>query len=208
MARQTAAWSARTSREGKDHETRELLLHAASRVFARLGYARTTIADITREAEVGRATSYVYFASKADVFLEVAKRVRGAVLAVHDLPEDVQDDPYELARVASAAYLRTRVDNQELLTVISHQALDSPEIAEIWREIRDRPVGRTVRHIKHLVEAGTAKPATTPLAVAHATYGVADRFAELVAADASLFDEKAAEMAAIYLRLLGVPDRG
>jgi TetR/AcrR family transcriptional regulator len=191
-------------REGREHETRDLLLDCASRVFAQLGYARTTIADITREADLGRATFYVYFASKADVFLVVANRVRSDVLAVHDLPQEVLEDPRKLARVASAAYLRTCVDNRELLTVIGHQALNDPEIAAIWHEIRDRPVGRTVRHIRTLIEQGTAHPAASATAIAHATYGVADRFAELVSADPSIFDQKAAEMASIYLRILGV----
>jgi len=57
------AWAARTAREGKDSETRSSLLACAGRVFARLGYARTTIADITDEAEVSRATCYVYWSS-------------------------------------------------------------------------------------------------------------------------------------------------
>jgi TetR/AcrR family transcriptional regulator len=204
MARQTTAWAARTSREGRDSETRDLLLGCAARVFARLGYARTTIADISAEAELGRATFYVYFASRAAVFLAVANRVRSDILAVHDLPQDVQDDPQLLARASSAAYLRARVDNRELMTVIGHQALDDPDIAAIWHEIRDRPVGRTVRHIKSLVDQGKARPAVSAEATAHATYGVADRFAELIAVDPSTFDQKAAELSAIYLRLLGM----
>lgn len=204
MARQVAAWTARTSREGRDSETRDLLLGCAARVFARLGYARTTIADISEEAELGRATFYVYFASKAAVFLAVAHRVRSDILAVHDLPQDVQDDPQLLARASSAAYLRARVDNRELMTVIGHQALDDPDIAAIWHEIRDRPVGRTVRYIKSLVDQGKARPAVSAEATAHATYGVADRFADLIAADPSTFDQKAAELSALYLRLLGM----
>jgi TetR/AcrR family transcriptional regulator len=54
-----SSWAARTARECKDSETRSSLLACAGRVFARLGYARTTIADITEEAEVSRATSSV-----------------------------------------------------------------------------------------------------------------------------------------------------
>lgn len=184
------AWAARTVREGRDSDTRELLLDCAARVFARLGYAHTTIADIATEAELGRATFYVYFASKAAVFLAVANRVRDEVLAVHELP--------------AAGYLRARVDNRDLLTVIGHQALDDAQVAAIWQDIRDRPVDRTARHIRHLVEQGKANPAASAVAIAHATYGIADRFAELVAAKPALFNQKAAELAAIYRRLLGV----
>lgn len=73
----------------------------------------------------------------------------------------------------------------------------------IWHEIRDRPVGRTARHIKLLVDQGKARPAASAEATAHATYDVADRFAEIIAANPSTFDQKAAELSSIYLRLLG-----
>jgi hypothetical protein len=138
------------------------------------------------------------------VFADVANQVRTDILAVHDLPAEVLHDPIALARVSSAGYLRVRVDNRELLTVIGHQALDDAEIADIWQEIRDRPVGRTARHINELVAQGKAKPAASAVAIAHATYGVADRFAELVVAKPKTFDQRAAELSDIYLRLLGI----
>ena len=71
------AWAAaRVVRAEQGHETRASLLNAAALVFARLGYARTTVADITAAADVSRATFYVYFASKAEVFAVVAAWVR------------------------------------------------------------------------------------------------------------------------------------
>jgi hypothetical protein len=72
------AWAARTAREGKDSETRSSLLACAGRVFARLGYARTTIADITDEAEVSRATFYVYWSSQPSPSRCGHRRVDGA----------------------------------------------------------------------------------------------------------------------------------
>ncbi|WP_206681725.1 TetR/AcrR family transcriptional regulator [Actinomadura sp. J1-007] len=173
-----AAWAAaRTSREGREHETRSLLVGCASRVFARRGYARTTIADITAEARVARATFYVYFASKEDVFRAVALGVRDAFLAAHEIPGVDEDDPYELARESSAAFLAAYAANLDLMTVIEHQALADPGIRDVWHEIQERPLRRTARYIERMTAQGLARPAAPARAVAEATIGMFARFA-------------------------------
>jgi AcrR family transcriptional regulator len=48
---------------------RERLLAAAERVFLERGYAGATVSDIVTAAGVSRASFYVYFPSKRDVFL-------------------------------------------------------------------------------------------------------------------------------------------
>lgn len=45
-------------------ETRERLLEAAHRIFARTSYAETTVNDILAEAEVGRTSFYKHFNDK------------------------------------------------------------------------------------------------------------------------------------------------
>ena len=52
----------------KDTKRREIL-GAAVRMFARQGYAATTIADIAHEAGVAKGTIYLYFASRDEVLL-------------------------------------------------------------------------------------------------------------------------------------------
>ncbi|GAA1590602.1 hypothetical protein GCM10009678_86160 [Actinomadura kijaniata] len=205
MAPAKTPWAARTVRAGRDSETRTLLLDSAARVFARLGYARTTIADITEEARVSRATCYVYFASKADVFRAVAGRVRDAFLAAHEVPGVDADDPHALAHESITALLAAYAAHLELMTVIEHQALADPEIQEIWREIRERPVRRAARYIERVTARGLADPAAPGRAIAEAMAGVLERFARIVTADPARHDEVVAQVTAMYLRLLGVP---
>ncbi|MEU1301571.1 helix-turn-helix domain-containing protein [Streptomyces shenzhenensis] len=64
-----------------DSATHQSLLNAARQVFEAKGFTRTTIADITREAGIGRATFYVYFASKEEVFAAPAHQVRDQLVA-------------------------------------------------------------------------------------------------------------------------------
>jgi TetR/AcrR family fatty acid metabolism transcriptional regulator len=48
---------------------RAQILAAASRVFARQGFHRTTVRDVAREAGVADGTIYLYFASKQELLL-------------------------------------------------------------------------------------------------------------------------------------------
>lgn len=53
--------------------TRQRLLTAAETMFERDGYLRTTVGNITTEANVNRATFYLHFTDKADVLLAVMR---------------------------------------------------------------------------------------------------------------------------------------
>jgi AcrR family transcriptional regulator len=76
---------------GKD-EVREQLVRAARQVFARFGYKKTSLDDISREARKGKSTIYYYFKSKDDIFKAVidteaeirAKTIDDQISAIDD----------------------------------------------------------------------------------------------------------------------------
>jgi AcrR family transcriptional regulator len=200
-----APWAAaRALREGKEHGTRTTLVTCAAQVFARRGYARTTIADITAEAEVSRPAFYLYFTSKAEVFEAVALRVRDEFLAAHEIPGVDEDDPYELGRASSAAFLAAYAANFDLMTVIEHQAIADERLRAIWEEIQERPRRRMVRYIRRLSKQGVAQPAASATAVSDAVMGMFARFARTVPADTAGFERRVDELTSMYLRLLGL----
>ena len=53
----------------KGAQTRLSILNAAISRFGRDGYRSTSVADITRDAEVGGSVAYTYFADKESLFL-------------------------------------------------------------------------------------------------------------------------------------------
>lgn len=59
----------------------ERVLDAAERLLGRLGYQRTTMDELAREAGVGRRTIYLRFAGKEEVFLASIERVIARLLA-------------------------------------------------------------------------------------------------------------------------------
>jgi len=72
-------------------ERREQILKAARDVFAKRGYARSTVDDVVAEAGVARGTFYLYFGDKRDAFSELmdgfAERITSAIITI------ATDDP-------------------------------------------------------------------------------------------------------------------
>jgi AcrR family transcriptional regulator len=65
-----------------DAEARHtVILDAALRVFGQYGYRRTSMDDIAREADIGKGTIYLSFASKEEVFQALSQRLSQRMLA-------------------------------------------------------------------------------------------------------------------------------
>ncbi|NQV38388.1 MAG: TetR/AcrR family transcriptional regulator [Candidatus Marinimicrobia bacterium] len=58
------------------------IIEAAIRVFAREGLEKGKIADIAKEAGIGKGTVYEYFSSKADVFKAIEEHVTTGMIDV------------------------------------------------------------------------------------------------------------------------------
>lgn len=61
--------------------TRDRILDATERLIGVLGYAKTTVDDIAKEAGVGKRTIYVYFPSKEEVVLCTIDRIVDRLVA-------------------------------------------------------------------------------------------------------------------------------
>lgn len=53
---------------------REAIINAASMVFGKYGYKKTTLEDITTYLNIGKTGIYYYFKNKEDIFREVIKK--------------------------------------------------------------------------------------------------------------------------------------
>ncbi|HXY45814.1 MAG TPA: helix-turn-helix domain-containing protein, partial [Acidimicrobiales bacterium] len=58
-------------REQAARRTRTQIRDAAARLFVQQGYARTTMRQISEEAQVSERTTYLVFPSKLELLLEV-----------------------------------------------------------------------------------------------------------------------------------------
>ena len=55
-------------------DVRKILLTAASRIFARYGYQKTTVDDLAKSAGKGKSTFYYYYKSKEEIFKDVIEK--------------------------------------------------------------------------------------------------------------------------------------
>ena len=58
-------------KEKRRQENRQFILEASENIFARNGFAQTSVDDIAEEAQFSKATIYRYFESKVDIFSSV-----------------------------------------------------------------------------------------------------------------------------------------
>ncbi|HXG28691.1 MAG TPA: TetR/AcrR family transcriptional regulator [Nevskiales bacterium] len=98
--------------------TRTRLLDAAEQAFGTLGFHNASIADITRTADVGQGTFYLYFQSKEDIFRELVRhmgrKLRAAISqAIADAGPRLQAE-----RVGLEAFLRFVAEHRNLYRVV------------------------------------------------------------------------------------------
>ena len=200
----TTLWSVRTGRDRLDSQTRAALIAAARRAFSELGYARTTVADITDRADVSRATFYVYFASKDDVFGVLTEQLRDEFLEAQLARSADAADPVAVATAAVTEFVDVYAANLAFITVLEHQALTDPHLRALWLGIRERLLKRMTRFVRTLVADGVACPLAPADMVATAASGMAVRFAPLIAARPAEREEIMAHLVRLYLQTLGI----
>lgn len=118
-------------------ERRELVLAAATRAFARSGYAGTSTDTVAREAGVSQPYVVRLFGSKLELFLEVFERAVGRIQAAFEAVLDAGPfDPGSEDDKARMGLAYTELlEDHDLLQVMMHgfSSGDVPEIAAAAR---------------------------------------------------------------------------
>ncbi|WP_330255395.1 TetR/AcrR family transcriptional regulator [Nocardia sp. NBC_00565] len=178
-----AGWSVRAARERSHTDRHQALLTAAARVFADRGYDKTTVADITAAAGVSRATMYVYFASKDEIFLALAAQVRDNFLAAQE-PDIDTDDPRKMLAATIDAFAAAVLAAGPMLRLIDERGAVDERVAALATEIAERPIRRFTRYLERLHAAGRISPTVPPRIVAE-TIGYALTRGTLTRAEAT-----------------------
>ncbi|MGN2639159.1 TetR/AcrR family transcriptional regulator [Nocardia takedensis] len=164
-----STWAVRAARERSDTDRHRALLDAAARVFVQRGYTATTVAAITAAAGVSRATLYVYFASKEEIFQALALRVRDDFLAAQE-PGDAVEDPRDMLRATIESFAEAVRAAGPLLRLIEERGAVDPALTPLAEEIAERPIRRFARYLERQLERG-AVTAPVPVRVVAETVG-------------------------------------
>ena len=157
--------------------TRERLLDAAIRLFARQGYAETSIADIQRDCglSAGSGALYKHFSSKREL-LEAATRRFADRLANDRKRFDVNpgEGTEQVLRRAATLIWDGIEENSPLLRVIFREPA-FPELAdELWSAITENAYRGFASGLRVVVDAGMMRiddpEATAAVLVASLAY--------------------------------------
>jgi AcrR family transcriptional regulator len=109
-------------------ERREQILEAATRAFARAGYAGTGLDDVAAEAGITRVLLYRHFDSKNDMYRAVLDRARDRLGSV------VGRDGYDAGTIP--ALLRAAADNPDGFRLLFRHAAREPEFRDVVDSLR------------------------------------------------------------------------
>ncbi len=119
----------RASRNGTTGK-RELILRAATRVFARNGYFNSKVADIARAADVADGTVYLYFKSKEEILHSIFdQNMAAAIASGRELIANVKDPREKLRRIAKLHLERLGAD-RDLAVVFQVELRGSTKFME------------------------------------------------------------------------------
>ncbi|WP_433890452.1 TetR/AcrR family transcriptional regulator [Streptomyces sp. CA-111067] len=172
-------------RKGRSAETETALKEAAKRVFARTGYLKAKITDITAEANRAAGSFYSHFTSKeqlleallVDMLAEGDERV--------EEPGHSPDftDPAAV-RWHVAVFWRFASTNRPVILALHQAAMVDDQFADRLRELMEPNLHDIADHLEHIRAAGGRLPGE-PLVVASAMVSLMTQFAFTWLLDAS-----------------------
>src|SRR5258705_1122081 len=94
--------------------TRDAILDAAQRLFARYGYRKTTVDELAREAGIAKGTVYLYFKSKEEIAVGRIERVLESMRVRLEGIASSAGSPLDRLRAVLIDRVMFRVDSAQL----------------------------------------------------------------------------------------------
>jgi AcrR family transcriptional regulator len=125
----------------------ERLLAAAERLFGERSYRRTSVADICAEAGIATGSFYAHFASKADIFSSVIRRINADVRAAmaHALRASGAENQRARERAAFRAYFDLMSQRPWVYRIVREAEFLAPAEFQAYYERLARGYARGVR---------------------------------------------------------------
>jgi AcrR family transcriptional regulator len=124
-------------------ERREQILAAATRAFARAGFAATSLDDVAAESGISRVILYRHFDSKSELYRSVLDR------ACAQLAATVGEDNYTPGSIE--ALLGAAARDPDAFRLLFHHAAREPEFRAEVDRLRADAVDVAYRHLAQLI---------------------------------------------------------
>ena len=137
------------------------LISAALQLFAQRGFAGTRLEDVAAKAGVSKATVYLYFKNKEDLFEAVAREAVGPSLEqAQELVDAFHGPTADLLRTLVAIFER-KLDGPlpALIKLIVAESGNFPKLAQLWANVGPRPgLALIQRILKRGIERKELRP--------------------------------------------------
>jgi AcrR family transcriptional regulator len=156
-------------------ETRQAILEAAARLFARKGYKRTRVADIIKEAGMTPPVFYGHFPSKQQLLVESFGVFIGWMRNFVEPPLVEELDPAARELVRVHAHLGVQALSPDLLSLVRSEAMhENSELLSVVQRAYDDMIKGTRDDLAHLREGENAPMQVSDELVAYALLGGLD----------------------------------
>ena len=173
-----------------------------------MGYLDTNVGDIAQRARVAHGTFYTYFASKEEIFSEVAQGLTDEFqrIAAAEPLVPVGAGLRERIERANRGYLRAYGQLAPMMAVLEQVATFNPRLAEIRRSARRSWVDRSTAALRRWSARGLIDAAIDPAYAANALGSMVDRSAYvwLVLGEPYEFEDAVRQLTLLYCNALGL----
>lgn len=160
-------------KEREKLQRREEIILAAEKVFFSKGFERSTMEDIADQAELSKGTLYLYFKSKEDLHLAVARK---AIILLNSITEGVKkldgDALEKLVHMGRACVEFSASHPDHMKAIMTLEGFDLQSISYSLQEMqtliyKESPVGMVIQIVEQGVKENIIRSDITPALIAH-----------------------------------------
>ena len=168
----------RTPRSQHTGGKRDLILKAATKLFARRGFFNAQVADVAREAGVAAGTVYLYFQSKDDLLISIFERTMHEGLEAARQALAGVSDPVERLRRLALVHLERLGQDRDLAVVFQVELRQSTKFMERFSSSLLQDYLHAIRDaVADAQTAGRFRREVSPTFAAKVLYGALDEMA-------------------------------
>ena len=125
-------------RKRRSLELRERLFRAALDLFAKQGFAETTVEDITNAADVGKGTFFNYFPSKDHILLAFAEMQLAKLRLAVEEARRTSEPMLQFMRSLAALMTKEPARNPDIVRVLLLAFLSNSQVREAMLDLQAR----------------------------------------------------------------------
>src|SRR5260370_143651 len=154
-------------RQRRSADIRERLFRAALSLFAKKGFAETTVEDITEAADVGKGTFFNYFPSKDHILLAFVEMQLGKLEAAIEMARQTGEPMPEFLRSLGIRMTQEPTRNPAIIRALLQAYLSTTPVREAMMDLQRRTHGLHTQMIQLGQDRGEIRNDLPAAEIAH-----------------------------------------